>query len=233
MSDSTEVQSSPAQGTPDGEAEKPSTGRAPLPGEPGFKAVLSKNAAKRANASVIGMILALLVSLACILPVVLLNAQPQQPNLGPQVNVSAVAGDAAPVAGFKPVAPQLPDGWKPNYARWASGTDTGVPAWEVGFVSPSQGFVGLTQTIKGNPTWVAQLADNAPVTGTRTIAGHDWTLRDKGKGPKTLVLEYRGQTLVLNGTAELKEFDVVGAAVLKAVDAAPAVTSKPSGSPSA
>ncbi|MGO4454258.1 DUF4245 domain-containing protein [Arthrobacter sp. RAF14] len=209
------------------------SGTGPLPGEPGFKAVLSKNAAKRANASVIGMILALAVSIACILPVILLNAQPKQPGYDPKIDVSAVAGNAAPVAGFTPAAPVLPSGWHPNYARWKSGTESGVPTWEIGFVSPEQGFVGLTQTRKGNPTWVAQIADNAPVTGKRTIDGQDWTLRDKGAGPKTLVLEHRGYTLVLNGRADLKEFDVVASAVLKAVDAAPAVTPAPSASPTA
>ncbi|MDP5227374.1 MULTISPECIES: DUF4245 domain-containing protein [Arthrobacter] len=214
-------------------AEHQHPGTTPLPGDPGFKAVLSKNAAKRANASVIGMILALLVSLACILPVILLNAQPQQGPITPPVDVAGVSRNAASVAGFTPSVPELPDGWKANYARWNSGTADGVPAWEVGFLSPSQGFVGLTQTVKGNPTWVTQQAENAPVTGTRTIAGHDWTLRDKGKGPKTLVLDYRGYTLILNGTAELKEFDVVGAAVLKAVDASPAVKSVPTPRPSA
>lgn len=215
------------------EAAGGASARGPLPGEPGFKAVLSKNAAKRANASVIGMILALAVSIACILPVILLNAQPKQPGYDPKIDVSAVSANAAPVAGFTPAAPALPSGWHPNYARWKSGTESGVPAWEVGFVSPAQGFVGLTQTRKGNPTWVGQIADNAPVTGKRTIDGQDWTLRDKGTGPKTLVLEHRGFTLVLNGRADLKEFDVVASAVLKAVDAAPAVTPAPSASPTA
>lgn len=238
MGDHGGVSDSPKAPLPATEDSSPETageasGTGPLPGEPGFKAVLSKNAAKRANASVIGMILALAVSIACILPVILLNAQPKQPGYDPKIDVSAVAGNAAPVAGFTPAAPVLPSGWHPNYARWKSGTESGVPTWEIGFVSPEQGFVGLTQTRKGNPTWVAQIADNAPVTGKRTIDGQDWTLRDKGAGPKTLVLEHRGYTLVLNGRADLKEFDVVASAVLKAVDAAPAVTPAPSASPTA
>ena len=62
------------------------------------------------------------------------------------------------------------------------------------------------------------------MTGTRTAGGQDWELRDTGKGEKSMVLNYRGTTVVLTGSAQLDEFAELGAAVVQSMDANPAVT---------
>ena len=176
-------------------------------------------AAKRANASVIGMVLALLVSLAVVIPIVLLNAQPKAGSLRPPVDVAGTAAQAKDAAGFTPVAAQLPAGWGTNYARWNSAGADGVPFWEVGYVTPSQQFISLTQTAKANPTWLSQRTSDAPVTGDRPVGTADWELRDKPGADKSLILNYKGTTLVLTGSADLKEFDVLAAAAVRSVDA--------------
>ena len=38
------------------------------------------------------------------------------------------------------------------------------------------------------------------MTGTRNAGGQDWELRDTGKGEKSMVLAYRGTTVILAGT---------------------------------
>ena len=86
------------------------------------KPVIRAAAAKRANASVIGMIVALVVSIAAFLPIVLMNPSPKTDGYRPDINVSAVAHNAADVAGFTPAAPDTGDTFRPNYARWESGT---------------------------------------------------------------------------------------------------------------
>ncbi|MGG5171974.1 DUF4245 domain-containing protein [Pseudarthrobacter sp. J1738] len=199
-----------------------------LPADPGFKPVLAPGAAKRANASVIGMIIALVVTIAVFVPILLLNASPKSQGYRPTVNVTAIASDAADVAGFTPVAPSLPQGWSPNYARWESAGSSGVATWETGFLSPKEGFVGISQTRQANPTWLLQKTDTAPVTGTRTVGGKDWELRDNGKGTPHMVLNYRGTTVILSGRAKLEEYDVVAAAVVRALEESPAVTGSPS-----
>lgn len=206
-------------------------GTSPAAAAPPVKPVIPAAAAKRANASVIGMIIALVVSIAAFLPIVLMNPAPKSDGFRPNIDVSAVARNAAGVAGFTPVTPAAGDTFRPNYARWEAGTGTGVPTWEVGYLTPKEAFIGLVQTKKANPTWLLQQTKNAPVTGTRNAGGQEWELRDTGKGEKSMVLNRRGTTVVLSGNAQLDEFTVLAAAVVKSLDSNPVVTVSPSASP--
>jgi hypothetical protein len=212
----------------------PAAGNAPGPAPSGqpVKPVIPAAAAKRANASVLGMIIALAVSIAAFLPIVLMNPSPKSEGFRPNIDVSAVAGNAADVAGFTPVTPATGDTFRPNYARWEAGAASGVPTWEVGYLTPKEAFIGLVQTRKANPTWLLQQSKNAPVTGTREAGGQEWELRDTGKGERSMVLNHRGTTVVLIGDAELDEFATLASAVVKSMDSNPAVTISPSESPS-
>ncbi|MEN8581185.1 DUF4245 domain-containing protein [Burkholderia sp. RS01] len=206
-------------------------GSSPAMAAPPVKPVIPAAAAKRANASVIGMIVALVVSIAAFLPIVLMNPAPKSDGFHPNIDVTAVARNAAGVAGFTPVTPAGGDTFRPNYARWEAGTGTGVPTWEIGYLTPKEAFIGLVQTRNANPTWLLQQTKNAPVTGTRNAGGQEWELRDTGKGEKSMVLDHRGTTVVLSGEAQLDEFAVLAAAVVNSMDSNPAVTVSPSASP--
>ena len=48
----------------------------------------------------------------------------------------------------------------------------------------------------------------------RDAGGQAWELRDAGKGEKSMILDYRGTTVVLTGGAQLDEFAVLAAAVV-------------------
>ncbi|MFE8886680.1 DUF4245 domain-containing protein [Pseudarthrobacter enclensis] len=193
-----------------------------------IKPVIPAAAAKRANASVIGMVIALVVSIAAFLPVILMNPLPKSDGYRPDIDVAGIAQRAADVAGFTPVAPDTGNAFRANYARWEAGTGNGVPTWEVGFLTPKESFIGLVQTSKANPTWLLQQTKNAPVTGSRNAGGQDWELRDTGKGEKSMVLDYRGTTVVLSGAAQLDEFAALADAVVASMDSNPAVTVSPS-----
>ncbi|OFI37843.1 hypothetical protein BIU82_07915 [Arthrobacter sp. SW1] len=198
------------------------------PGQPVVKPVIAAKAAKRANASVIGMVIALLVCVLAFLPIVLMNPTPKSDGYRPDIDVAAIAANAKDVAGFTPVAPDTGETFRPNYARWESGTGSGVPTWELGFLTPKESFVGLVQTRKANPTWLLQQTGNAPVTGKRNAGGKDWELRDSGKGNRSMVLEYKGTTIILSGPASLDEMSTLAAAVVKSADTvSPAPTATP------
>ncbi len=216
----------PAPGSPAGGA-----GPDGADGQQPVKPVLRAAAAKRANASVIGMIIALVLSIGAFLPVVLMNPSPKGDGYRPDINVSAIAKNAADVAGFTPVAADTGDTFRSNYARWESGAGSGVATWEVGYLTPKDSFIGLVQTRQANPTWLLQQTKNAPVTGTRSAGGRDWELRDTGKGEKSMVLDYRGTTVILSGPAQLEEFSVLAAAVVKSLESNPAATVSPSATP--
>ena len=223
------------QDTPSEAAGSPARGASPEVTSAGndqpVKPVIRAAAAKRANASVIGMLVALVLSIAAFLPVVLMNPAPKSDGYNPNIDVAGIARNAAGVAGFTPVAPQTNDTFRPNYARWESGTGSGVATWEVGYLTPKDSFIGLVQTRQSNPTWLLQQTKSAPVTGTRNAGGHDWQLRDTGKGEKSMVLDYRGTTVILTGPAQLDEFSTLAAAVVGSLDSNPAATVSPSASP--
>lgn len=202
------------------------------PEAPVVKPVIRAAAAKRANASVIGMIIALLVSIAAFLPIVLMNPSQKTDGYRPNVDVTAVAKNAANVAGFTPVAPATGDTFSPNYARWESGTGSGVATWEVGYLTPKESFIGLVQTAQANPTWLLQQTRSAPVTGSRNAGGLDWELRDSGKGEKSMVLNHKGTTVILTGPAQLDEFAILADAVVKSLESNPAATVSPFATPS-
>ncbi|MBO1266520.1 DUF4245 domain-containing protein [Arthrobacter sp. PO-11] len=212
-----ETQDKPAAAAPSDAAEANRVHADPAP----IKPVIAAKAAKRANASVIGMVIALLVCVLAFLPIVLMNPAPKSDGYRPNVNVSAIAANAADVAGFTPVAPELGDTFSPNYARWDSGTASGVPIWEVGYLTPKEAFIGVVQTRQANPTWLLQQTKNAPVTGTRNAGGQEWELRDSGKDTRSMILVHRGTTIILSGTASLDEFATVAAAVVKSAASAP------------
>lgn len=186
-----------------------------------FKPVLKPAAAKRANATVIGMLMAVGVSLGIALLLPLLSARPSGPLYKADVDVPAVASQAVGVAGFLPAAPALPSDWTANYARWTAAGSDGVAYWEIGYVTPNQKFITLTETAQANPTWLAARTDNAPITGDRTLSGKTWQLRDKPGTSTSLLLNATpgaaaatGSTIVLKGEkTELSELDTVANAI--------------------
>ncbi len=233
------------RGVSESQDTSPATRTSAAPGEAPeapVKPVLRAAAAKRANASVIGMFIALAVSIAVFLPIVLLNPGPKSDGYRPNIDVAAVSRNATDVAGFTPVVPDTDGAYRANYARWESGSVSGVPSWEVGYLTPNESFIGLVQTSQPNPTWLLQQTNSASVTGSRSAGGADWELRDTGKGEKSMVLVRSGTTVVLSGTANLEEFSTLAAAVVTAMDnsaatapaaPAPSVTPDATGSPSA
>ena len=85
----------------------------------------------------------------------------------------------------------------------------------MGYVTPGSDFISLAQTDAGNPTWIAQMSDNAQVAGERAAGGSTWELRDSEEGEASMILEQDGMTVVLSGEADLAEFDVLAEAVVR------------------
>ena len=191
---------------------------------PPVKPVIAAGAAKRANASVIGMLLAMFSTVAIVLTIVWLNPEPKADTYRVDIDVGVVAGHAAGTAGFHPVAPELPKGWSANYARWNPPGADGVAFWDVGYVTANDTFIALRQSITANPTWLAAQVQEAPVTGIRTVDGLDWELRDKPKGDRSLVLQRGDNLVVLTGAADFKDFDILAAGAGRLLEAGPTIT---------
>ena len=179
---------------------------------------LTPNQAKRVSATARGMLLATGATLAVVLPVYFLNPTHTADTYRSNIDVDNVARQAAGDAGYLPAAPDLPEGWSSNYARWLSGRTSGVAFWEVGYLTADNGFIQLTQTDASNPTWESQRIGSAQVSGSRSIGGEEWELLDAANGDTVLRTDLDGVTIILNGPAELTDFDTLGDAVVQEVE---------------
>ncbi len=136
--------------------------------------VLTPAQAKRANQSLKGMVISVLLTVAVAVPVVLLNPPSNAEQFKPDVNVSAVASQAGQTADFTPVSPTMPEGWYPNFARWTAGTADKIDYWDFGYVTDEEGFVEVRQTGDATPGWIAQMTGDATSAGTVDVDGTSW-----------------------------------------------------------
>lgn len=165
------------------------------------------------------MLIAVAATFGLVLTVYFLNPTHRAETYQRDIDVQTVSSQAQDAAGYTPLAPELPEGWTSNFARWNAGTSEGVPYWEVGYLTDAQEFIGLTQTDSANPTWLSQRLQEAQISGQRTIDGVDWQLLDSPNGDAVLTAELDGFTVILRGTADLAEFDVLASAAATQLDA--------------
>lgn len=180
----------------------PDTGREPAP-----KPLLTPAQAKRANQTLKGMIISVVLTVAVAIPVILINPPNKADTYRAPVDISAVASQAAPDADFTPWAPNLPEGDYVNFARWITKNVDGIKYWEFGVVTKDDKFVWVRQTAKTNPSWLAAVTQGATPAGTHTVDGTEWELRKKEK--TQVLITTRGQsTIVLSsdsGTEPLEK----------------------------
>ena len=120
--------------------------------------------------------------------------------------------------------PELPKGWSANVAEVRTAASDNITSWYVGFITPKNQFIGLTQAVDANPSWLANELYNSTASGTVTIAGVTWTIydnrgsdREVGNAEYALVTESGTDTFVLAGTATDDEFETLATAVAPTV----------------
>jgi hypothetical protein len=187
------------------------------------KAENSRN--HRQRQTLFNLVLALGASLLVVLVIVLLVPRSDAP-IEPAIDVAAVA-EQAQIAIDDPLAvPELPEGWRANAAEIRSSATDGVTAWYVGYLTPSDEYIGLYQGVEANPTWVAGLLSRTLATGTTTIDGIEYTVYDNressddvGNARYALTTEAGGTTFVLLGTATEAEFTTLATALTPTIEA--------------
>jgi len=169
----------------------------------------------RDSTTVRNLLIALGVSLGLVLFTVLVVVRPDQP---PRESVDYASIAAESTADAPLAVPSLSSDWTANRAVVETGGD-GIQAWNIGFITPKNQFIAMTQGIDANPSWVSAKLGTLAATGTDTIAGIEWTLYDNREGDNpgnkayAMVGEIAGSTYVLNGTAETPEFETLAEAL--------------------
>lgn len=183
------------------------------------KPVLTPSQAKRANQTVKGMFISVLLTVLIALVVIVLNPMSKTDGYRPDIDVTVTAQEAAAAAEFTPLAPGVPDNWYANFARWISAGVDGIAYWEVGYIDQEQGFVWFRQTADANDFWIAQITETAPIAGTKEIGGATWEVRTKDE-TTTYILKRGKDTVLLTGTTGSSMLDEMAAVVAADLPAA-------------
>lgn len=135
----------------------------------------------------------------------------------------AAAEGAISAYGPEILDPQLPEGWTANYAR--TSTADGVIVWEIGFLSPSEGYVGLSQLLPETPEARPVLPDEiGEATGTVRVDGREWTTYDRraidpiGNYAFSMTTELPSSVVLLHGSASEADFSLVATTIGAEVD---------------
>jgi hypothetical protein len=178
------------------------------------KAENSRNYRKRKTVN--NLVYSLLVCVGLVLVIAL--AVPRADNsLVPEVNYDAVATQAQTSSDHILVNPDLPGSWSSNRAE----TDRtgGVSSWNIGLITPSNEYIGITQGFDANETWVSQQLRQTTASSTVTIDGVEWTIYDNrarddvGNVEYALTTESGASTFIVFGTAQDGEFRTVASAL--------------------
>ena len=185
------------------------------------KAENSRNYRRRKTVN--NLVLSLLATAALVLLIVF--AVPRgEIQERPAVDWSSVAAEAQ-ASRDEPLAdPELPDSFSSNYAEVRGGQD-GVQSWNIGFLTPSDQFIGLTQAFAANDTWLARELKNTAADRTMQIDGIEWTVYDNrdmddaGNVAYALVTEAGPSTFIIFGTGSDAEFSLIAEAIAPQVAA--------------
>jgi hypothetical protein len=185
---------------------------------------LAENSRKyRSHKTVNNLVLSLLATVGMVLILVLLVPRSDAPQ-NRDVDFAAVAAQVQTGLPDSLLVPELPSGWSANAAQWRLGGSDKIPSWYIGLITAKTEFIGLTQALGANSSWLADELQDAPVAGTVTIAGITWDVYrntapedDRGNFESALVTTSGDSTYLLVGTSDDEELAVLAESVAEQI----------------
>ncbi|WP_022881362.1 DUF4245 family protein [Gryllotalpicola ginsengisoli] len=201
----------------------------PVVAELGRPETPAETAARKAESSrlhrqrqtINNLVFSLIVTLGVVLVIVLLVPRSTPRDALKPVDWRSVASQGTGAEPDPLLDPDLPKSWSANAAELRESDQSGgVDVWHIGFITPSDQYIGLDQGFKANDTWIADELDQARATGVRTIDGVKWVVYDNRDGQSTtdefsygMVATHGVSTAVLAGTAKPSEFTKLATAL--------------------
>lgn len=185
---------------------------------------ITESQSKRLKTPMIGMIITMAVLSLILAGLWFINPEPDvEYSRDEDVAESALWADDT--TDYHPVAPEVPDEWSANYARWETRAEHSVDVWEAGYTTEAVDFFGFAQTDNANPAWVNEETNQAPAEGTTTINGLEFEVRAADER-RYYVLEAEdndvdGTTVVITTDTSEEEFDLGAEALVDALDQEP------------
>jgi Protein of unknown function (DUF4245) len=171
----------------------------------------------RANQTILNLSLSLAASLLIVIFLVVVVVRPDSSGAG-TVDFQKLAAEAQTEVSEPLASPKLPATWTANSAELETGRD-GIQSWYIGLLTPSEQFIGLSQGIDANATWVANQLGERSSTGDANIGGVSWatydyrTGKDSGNLAYAMSAQIGHSDVVLFGTAVESEFETLARAI--------------------
>ncbi|MFC0582025.1 DUF4245 domain-containing protein [Micrococcoides hystricis] len=158
------------------------------------KPQLTKKQIDRITQPAMAMLLTMVVTLAIVLPLMLINPMSKKNEYDPQIDVTQLAAEGSTATPIRLASPAVPDEWHATFARWKQDGQAQVDYWEVGYVTDAKEFAGLTQAVGANPYWVSEKTQKSEESGTVNSAGYTWQER-KAEDNTYWLLDTKGTDL--------------------------------------
>ncbi|MGA1837372.1 DUF4245 domain-containing protein [Herbiconiux sp. 11R-BC] len=180
----------------------------------------ARTIAYRDSKTLKNLLIALGLTVALLLGFMLLVPRPDGVPLYQAVDYQQVAAGAQASMPIPLAAPALPEGWSSNVAEIRSGASDKVVSWYIGLISPSKQYVGVTQALDANPSWLAEQVAKGFASDVVTLDGVQWTVYDNrstgadvGNAKYALTTESGPTTYVVFGTAGVDDITTVATAL--------------------
>jgi len=168
----------------------------------------------RSRQTVNNLILSLLATVGAVILIVLMVPSPKGPT-HKSVDYTAVAAQAAGTEPDALVTPALSHAWRCNTAELHTDSPDGVDYWNIGLISPDDGYVGVSQGFDAGPSWTSAQLDQVPPGDHVTLDGVTWRKYDNhadsdpGNVKYGLATTAGHSTYVVYGTASLSAIEHV------------------------
>ncbi|HEU0257089.1 MAG TPA: DUF4245 family protein [Microbacteriaceae bacterium] len=184
------------------------------------EAALRREAAtreRRSRRTIGNLIVSLLAVAAAVVVVAMMTPTPKM-TAAPRADFRSIAKQVSGAESTALVVPDLDSSWRCNVARLNTNTPDGIDYWQLGFVTPSDGFVTIEQGFDANPTWAANQLSPAAAAGHRTIDGITWNLFDNHTSAGSavrygLTVTYGKNAYAVFGSASLAEVEHVAGSI--------------------
>jgi len=165
------------------------------------------------------LLYALLVCVGLVAVIVFLVPR-SEGSLLQAVDYQKVAADAQASMPIKLAVPVLPEGWTSNAAEIRTSTGDDIVSWYIGLLTPGKDYVGITQALDANPSWLNDQVAEGRASDVLTIDGVQWDVYDNsamatdvGNAKYALTTESGRATYVVFGTADPDDIATVAAAI--------------------
>jgi Protein of unknown function (DUF4245) len=142
----------------------------------------------------------------------------------PDVDYVAAAATAQRTVDAPLAVPRPGADWRANAAEVRTSEADGIVSWYIGYLTPGGDYLGFTQGIEANATWLNELLRDSAADSTTRIGGLEWTVYDnretgaRGNVEYALVTEGAdGILYAVYGTAEPEEAQHLATAVADSI----------------